>query len=163
MQNSGVTIVASSLQYVGRAKKPVDITQSYYGVIDDIWELDYREFSVPIFRCKWIDCEKGVKIDDLGFILVDFNVIGYIDDPFILASQAKQVFFVQDPLDNRRSIVRYGKRRILGVDGVVDEEEYDQLDEPSPILNNYQDVQVIRDEVYLREDHNEGIWFDISK
>ncbi|XP_074277359.1 uncharacterized protein LOC141600998 [Silene latifolia] len=89
MQNSGVTVVASSVEYVGRGKQPVDITRSYYGVIFDIWELDYVDFSVPLFRCKWADSEKGVQVDDMGFILVDFNVISHIDDPFILASQAK--------------------------------------------------------------------------
>ncbi|KAL9247458.1 hypothetical protein vseg_020889 [Gypsophila vaccaria] len=163
MQNSGVTVVASSVQYVGRGKQSVEIKQSYYGVIDDIWELDYGEFSVPLFRCKWFDCEKGVKIHEMGFTLVDVNVLGHVNDPFILASQAKQIFFIKDPLDNGRSVVRYGKRRILGIDGVVDEEEYDQFDEPSPISINYQALQMLRDEVYLREDHNEGIWFDNSK
>ncbi|XP_074305807.1 uncharacterized protein LOC141641029 [Silene latifolia] len=163
MQNSGVTIVASSIGYVGRGKQPVDITQSYYGVIFDIWEIDYVDFHVPLFRCEWVDCKKGINVDDMGFILVDFNVIGHIEDPFILASQAKQVFYIKDPLEDKRSVVRYGKRRILGVDGVVDEEEYDQLDEPSPISTNCQNEQVIRDETYLREDHDEGIWFDNPK
>ncbi|KAL9232880.1 hypothetical protein vseg_007943 [Gypsophila vaccaria] len=163
MQNSGVIVVASSVQYVGRGKQPVEIKQLYYGVIDDIWELDHGEFSMPLFRCKCFDCEKGVKIDEMGFTLVDVNVIGHKDDPFILASQAKQIFFIKDPLNNGRSVVRYGKRRILGIDGAIDEEEYDQFDEPFPISINFQDLQMLGDEVYLREDYNEGIWFDNSK
>ncbi|XP_074271550.1 uncharacterized protein LOC141595481 [Silene latifolia] len=121
MQNSGVTVVASSVEYVGR----------------------------------------GIKVDEMGFMLADVNVIGHIYDPFILASQEKQVFFMKDPLENNRSVILYGKRRILGVDGVVDEEEYDQLDEPSPISTNYQNLRVIRDETYLHEDHDEGICFQI--
>ncbi|XP_074266804.1 uncharacterized protein LOC141590091 [Silene latifolia] len=129
MQNSGVTLLASSEEYVGKGKDPVDITRAYYGKIEDIWELEYVTFSVPLFQCKWVDCDKGVTVDDMGFISVNFNVVGHIHEPFILASQAKQVFYIEDPLDKRSSVVRYGKRRILGVEGVVDEEEYDQLDE----------------------------------
>ncbi|XP_074283650.1 uncharacterized protein LOC141608187 [Silene latifolia] len=163
MQNSDVTVVASSVEYVGKGKQPVDITKPYYGVIEDIWELDYHDFSVPLFRCKWADCDKGVTIDDMGFTLVDFNFLGHKDDLYILASQAKQIFYIEDPLDKKRSVVRNGKRRILGVDGVVDEEEYDQVDELSPFLTTCPNVQVVRDEVYVREDHDEGLWFDNSK
>ncbi|XP_074299528.1 uncharacterized protein LOC141630649 [Silene latifolia] len=157
MQNSGVTLLASSEEYVGKGKDPVDITRAYYGKIEDIWELEYVTFSVPLFRCKWVDCDKGVTVDDMGFISVNFNVVGHIHEPFILASQAKQVFYIEDPLDKRSSVVRYGKRRILGVEGVVDEEEYDQLDELPPISVKRRSVQDLRDESYLRQDHDEGL------
>ncbi|XP_074300846.1 uncharacterized protein LOC141632175 [Silene latifolia] len=163
MQNSGVTLLASSEEYVGKGKDPVDITRAYYGKIEDIWELEYVTFSVPLFRCKWVDCDKGVTVDDMGFILVNFNVVGHIHEPFILASQVKQLFYIEDPLDKRSSVVRYGKRRILGVDGVVDEQEYDQLDELPPISVMRRSVQDLRDESYLRQDHDEGLWFDKLK
>ncbi|XP_074298247.1 uncharacterized protein LOC141629085 [Silene latifolia] len=123
MQNSGLTVMASSVEYVGKGKQRVDITKPYYGVIEDIWELDYHDFSVPLFRCKWADCDKGVNVDDMGFTLVDFNFLGHKDDIYILASQGKQIFYIEDPLDKKWSLFRNGKRRILGVDGVVDEEE----------------------------------------
>ncbi|XP_074301607.1 uncharacterized protein LOC141633009 [Silene latifolia] len=163
MQNSGVTLLASSEEYVGKGKDPVDITRAYYGKNEDIWELEYVTFSVPLFRCKWVDCDKGVTVDDMGFILVNFNVVGHIHEPFILASQAKQVFYIEDPLDKRSFVVRYGKRHILGVDGVVDEEEYDQLDELPPISVKRRSVQDLSDESYLRQDHDEGLWFDKLK
>jgi hypothetical protein len=28
--------------------------ENYYGVIEEIWELDYGPLKVPLFRCKWI-------------------------------------------------------------------------------------------------------------
>ncbi|RVW69708.1 hypothetical protein CK203_060599 [Vitis vinifera] len=49
--------------------------------------------------------ENGIKVDDLGFTLVDFNKTAHKSDPFILASQAKQVFYVQDQHDPRWSVV----------------------------------------------------------
>ena len=32
----------------------------YYGVIEDIWQLDYSEFRVPLFKCQWVNGNTGV-------------------------------------------------------------------------------------------------------
>jgi len=47
------------------------------------------KFRVPIFKCKWVDSNIGVRFDELGFTLVDLTKIGYKEDPFIMAYQAK--------------------------------------------------------------------------
>lgn len=47
----------------------------------------------------------GLKVDEFGFTLVDLRRIGHKNDPFILASQAKQVFYVEDQVDRRWPIV----------------------------------------------------------
>ncbi|RVW39643.1 hypothetical protein CK203_109990 [Vitis vinifera] len=62
-------------------------------------------FTIPIFKCDWVDNKNGIKVDELGFTLVDFSKIGHKSDPFTLASQAKQVFYVEDQLDPKWSIV----------------------------------------------------------
>ncbi|KAK2420428.1 hypothetical protein QL285_031156 [Trifolium repens] len=102
MQNSGVTLVAQSL-HVSSAndRNPLFANMSYFGVIERIWELDYSSFQVPVFGCKWVDNNNGVQIDDYGFVKVDLNRVGYRDEPFILASQATQVFYVTDPSDEK--------------------------------------------------------------
>ncbi|KAH1228253.1 hypothetical protein GmHk_10G028278 [Glycine max] len=41
------------------------------------------------------------RTDDIGFMLVDLKKLGYHNDPFIMAEQARQVFYVQDPCDER--------------------------------------------------------------
>ncbi|TYK07142.1 uncharacterized protein E5676_scaffold606G00130 [Cucumis melo var. makuwa] len=61
-------------------------------------------FTCPL-RCDWVDTKNGVRVDDLGFTLVDLNRIGHYLDSFILASQARQVFYVKDPNDGRSSVV----------------------------------------------------------
>ena len=50
IQNSGVILVAQSM-YISSTKdnKPVFANMSYYGVIEDIWELDYTMF---LFSCS---------------------------------------------------------------------------------------------------------------
>ncbi|KAJ0103117.1 hypothetical protein Patl1_05271 [Pistacia atlantica] len=50
-------------------------------------------FNLPIFKCDWFDSNGGVKVDDLGFTLINTNRLVHKSDPFILASQAKQVFY----------------------------------------------------------------------
>jgi len=44
-------------------------------------------FHAFMFRCKWL--ENNIKVNKLGFILVDFNKEGHKENTFILASQAK--------------------------------------------------------------------------
>ncbi|RVW67500.1 hypothetical protein CK203_063103 [Vitis vinifera] len=105
-QNSGVKIVATTMQIASaKDKNPVFGELCFYGVITEIWDLDYTMFRIPIFKCDWVDNKNGIKVDDLGFTLVDFSKMAHKSDPFILASQAKQVFYVQDELDPRWSVV----------------------------------------------------------
>ena len=44
-------------------------------------EVDYTMFTIPLFKCKWIDNKSGVKIDESGMTLVDFRKVGYRDKP----------------------------------------------------------------------------------
>ncbi|RVW89528.1 hypothetical protein CK203_043583 [Vitis vinifera] len=68
------------------------------------FEKRYR-IGDTIFNYDWVENKNGIIVDDLGFTLVDFNKIAHKSNPFILASQAKQGFYVQDQLDPRWSIV----------------------------------------------------------
>ena len=45
----------------------------------------------------------------MGFTLVDLQKVAYNNDPFIMAVQARQVFYVQDPCDSRWSVVLQGR------------------------------------------------------
>ncbi|XP_062093839.1 uncharacterized protein LOC133799866 [Humulus lupulus] len=86
-QNSGVSIVAQTLQVSSaRDKNPIYGEMKFYGVIQEIWELDYREFRMPMFKCDWVDSKNGVEKEKLGFIKVDLNKIGHKKHSFIMAS-----------------------------------------------------------------------------
>ncbi|CAL8099280.1 unnamed protein product [Prunus armeniaca] len=56
-------------------------------------------------RCDWIDNTSGLIVDELGFTLVDLSKIGHRNDQFVLASQVKQIFFVDDPMHRGWSVV----------------------------------------------------------
>ncbi|GKD84813.1 putative transposase-associated domain-containing protein [Tanacetum coccineum] len=62
--------------------------------------------QIPLFKCDWVNHKYGgVKCDKLGYTLVDLNNLGCKVDPFVLASQALQVFYVKGPVDKKLSIV----------------------------------------------------------
>ena len=44
-----------------------------------------------VFKCKWVNGKIGVHEDPLGFTLVDLNKVAYVDKPFIMAEQARQI------------------------------------------------------------------------
>jgi len=97
IQNSGVSLEVELLKFsTSKYQNPVFGSMTYYGVIQEIWEIDYTMFSIPLFKCKWVDNKSGVKMDELGMTLVDFRTVGYWDKPFIMAQQASQIFYIKD-------------------------------------------------------------------
>nr|KAJ0205415.1 hypothetical protein LSAT_V11C500282030 [Lactuca sativa] len=102
-QNNGVSVVAIDTHI---NKEVVTYAKNtYYGVLQEIWILDYRFKRIPIFMCDWVDNRNGVKRVKLGYTLVELKRLGHKGDPFILDSQVQQVFYVTDPLDKKMSIV----------------------------------------------------------
>ncbi|GKE45104.1 putative transposase-associated domain-containing protein [Tanacetum coccineum] len=78
----------------------------YYGVLQEIWVLDYRFRQIPLFKCDWVNHRAGgMKRDNLGYTLIDLNNLGHKVDPFILVSQARQVFYLKDQIDKKLSII----------------------------------------------------------
>ena len=76
-----------------------------------------------VFKCKWVDSNIGVRIDDFRFTLVDLKNLAYQKEPFIMAEQTKQVFYVQDPSDERWSVVLHRKTICVNIkddDSTVD-------------------------------------------
>ncbi|KAI5344937.1 hypothetical protein L3X38_012814 [Prunus dulcis] len=104
-QNSGVYLLAHTMQVASaKDKNPILSNMGFYGVIQEIWDLDYQKFTIPVFRCDWID-SSGLVVDELGFTLVDLSKIGHRNNQFVLASQVKQIFFVDDPMHRGWSVV----------------------------------------------------------
>ena len=70
-----------------------------------------------------------VRIDEYRKTCVNRTTMAYHADPFILASDATQIFFMEDPLHKNGHLAIHRKRRVLGVNDVADEDEYDEFDE----------------------------------
>lgn len=90
-QNSGVCVAAEG-------------GTMYYGVLTDIVELNYFDkLRYVLFKCDWanVNSKRGCKTDKYGFVLLNFSHLIHTGDhlkvePFILAPQASQVYYVKD-------------------------------------------------------------------
>ncbi|XXG42875.1 hypothetical protein AAC387_Pa01g3044 [Persea americana] len=103
-QNSGVVVTAKTPSFASaKDKNPIVGDVTYYGVLTDIIQLDYYEDrKVVLFKCDWVDVTsqgRGIKLDELGFTLVNLKRLLSTNEPFVLASQALQVFYVEDPVE----------------------------------------------------------------
>ena len=104
--------------------------------------------------------------------IVDLNKIGYLDDPFVLAKDMHQVFYVKDmsskpknkkpqegPQESKCHIVLPGKRVIVGVEDKTDQsDDYDQFDGIPPFAVEVDPSILLANEEtpYLRDDHEQG-------
>jgi hypothetical protein len=96
-QNSGVR--GDAYDVMGQDKN------MYYGQIQEIWELDFHGFKIPLFHCNWVDAIKGVVQDEYGFISIDLNHQGYKSESFVLAKHVAQVFYIPDTTNKRLKLV----------------------------------------------------------
>ncbi|KAL0540205.1 hypothetical protein IC582_024438 [Cucumis melo] len=129
VQNSGVSITTTTMQVSSsKDKSPIMSDMTFYGVIQEIWKIDYRQLSFILFKCVWVDNRSGVKVDKLCFTIVDLKCIGHKSNSFILATQAKQVFYVEDSSNPEWSMVLTSPQRIIEEDFFEDEME-DMLQE----------------------------------
>jgi hypothetical protein len=99
-------------------------TDTYYGQIEEIWELDYVGLKVALFRCRWVtNGKRALSKDKHDYVSVDLRVFGYKNEPFVFANDVEQVLYVPDLAKKNWSMVIL-KKRIVGVENVVEEEEY---------------------------------------
>ncbi|XP_071741432.1 uncharacterized protein [Rutidosis leptorrhynchoides] len=116
-QNSGVVVTVEGASYASsRDRRPVNGTVNYYGKLNDIIQLNYSGLiRVILFKCDWVDINRGCKIVD-GVKLVNFSYkthtgANITDDPFVLASQVDKVFYAIDPKNKDWEVVRHVKLR----------------------------------------------------
>lgn len=135
-QNSGVLVTGDE------ATNNLD----FYGVVNNIVELRYMEWRrVYLFECDWFnvgDRKRGVRVDD-HMISVNMNMTWYKDEPFVLASQASQCFYIRDlrAKGNWGVVQNYTNRNVYNIppvprvleyiDGESSDDDADQEDESS--------------------------------
>jgi hypothetical protein len=77
----------------------------YFSRITEIIELNYsNKGTVVLFKCEWAKPAGIRKVENFGVTQINFNLFSSGNDiysePFILASQANQVYYVQDAVDD---------------------------------------------------------------
>jgi hypothetical protein len=75
----------------------------FYGVLKEVIELQYNSNlqvrrTMIIFRCDWYNQEgRRTDLQDDGhFKSINVQSLWYKTDPFILSSQSKKIFYIQD-------------------------------------------------------------------
>lgn len=97
-QGYGVSVDAETIcRSSSRDTAHVRANVSYFGIIREIILLDFHTFRLPVFRCDWANTVSGVKEDE-GFTVVNLHdgLNQFHRDPFILATQARQVFYSRE-------------------------------------------------------------------
>ncbi|XP_052113845.1 uncharacterized protein LOC127744972 [Arachis duranensis] len=172
-QNSGVTLVALTISFAStKDANPIHENVSYYGRVNDIIELDYYgNFKVTLFKCDWYEA----RADAYGSTYVHFNKKCYQEDPFVLACQVHQCFYVQDAFDkNKHYVMKTVPRDLFSISDQVDidaedtyeNEPFDNSTVPS-IPNDDGEVDLVRNdlnevlvdvakEVYFSQEYNTG-------
>jgi len=109
---------------------------TYYGFVHEIWELEYGiNFQILVFRCQWVEGQWGVSLNNYGLRIVDLSKVGYKDDPWVLGNRVAHVFYAQDlSIENKKAgkqkhVVVPRKQQIIGVDGALDPEDFNQFSE----------------------------------
>jgi hypothetical protein len=87
-------------------------TDTYYGQIEEIWELDYVGLKVALFRCRWVtNGKRAVSKDKYGYVSVDLlRVFGYKNEPFVFTNDVEQVFYAPDLAKKNWSVVMPEKK-----------------------------------------------------
>ena len=147
MQNSGVMVVATGRSFADKSdSNPVEDKDTFFGVIEEIWELCYVGLCVPLFKCHWVKNETGIQYDE-GFTLVNLSKNAYADDPFVMFCQVRHVFYVDDPAKKGWSIVLPGKTQAQG-----DELQGSNLFFQYPSRSRISEPDFVKDIVYATRD-----------
>jgi hypothetical protein len=89
--NTGVCVLGDCADELGRA---------FYGELEEIIEFNYKGTyggHINLFKCRWFDSEKGLKVDRHGIIDVDVHMSTYQHAPFVLPTQTSQVYYTRSP------------------------------------------------------------------
>ena len=112
--------------------------------------IEGSSFSLPVVRLEEINTNSE------GFTTIDLAKTAYRDDPFVLARDVMQIFYARDNKTKERLKVVLEGKKIVGVEGVTDEEDYRGYQEMPPFGANVP-LPIIQegDELaYVRLDHN---------
>jgi len=126
-QNSGVVVKGDDSSS----------NMDWYGVIKRIIMLDFpNEKEVVLFQCDWYDVPaanrnkgRGYKKDKYGIIDIDTTRLRYVEDPYIMGTQAELVFYVKSPKNPVWStVVRIKPRNLFAMPEAPEGDNGGQID-----------------------------------
>ena len=112
-------------------------TERFYGRLEETWELNYAGMhNAMMFRVRWAEAVvtenkyfTTMSIPDAKSATVNVNFITKTE-PWIDAKNVRQCFYITDQTNPSCVVVKRGKRNIVRMDGVTNDEDYDQYGNP---------------------------------
>ena len=101
-----------------------------YGILEEIIKFSYLSYySVVLFKCKWFEANPNKKniIKENNITSIAINSKWYEDEPYILGSQAKRVFHMNDFLND------HNQRIIVG--DLTQQARWDILETPPNVID----------------------------
>nr|GEX65686.1 hypothetical protein [Tanacetum cinerariifolium] len=128
--------VVDGVRYVVHSRDERRITQNsgicspspdgemYYGQLQEILEFKYLLFKVMLFRVKWFDTRnQGRKVKRLvlrnNMTQIDTRADSFKDDQYILVTQVKQVFYLEDKAKPYWRVVEHVNHKKFSDGGVI--------------------------------------------
>jgi hypothetical protein len=109
------------------------VNERFFRRIEEIWELNCCGEKMPMFRVR---LAKNVKKEGRYFTTMVIpeaksgaNVQAK-NEPWVLAGQVDQCFFITDPVRPSRVVVRRGKMSIIAMEGAATEQDFDKYGDP---------------------------------
>nr|GEZ14187.1 hypothetical protein [Tanacetum cinerariifolium] len=98
--------------------------EMYYGQLQEILEFKYLLFKVVLFQVKWFDTRnKGRKVKRLvlrnNMTQIDTRAESFKDDQYILVTQVKQVFYLEDKDKPYWRVVEHVNHKKFSDGGVI--------------------------------------------
>jgi hypothetical protein len=121
----------------------------------------HRKFEGVVVSLPMDQTPKWSEEYKYGMTNVNFRFLGYREQPFVIAKDVIQVFYVKDsdPANKEEHhIVLQGKRKIVGVED-VDEEEHNQFNALPPFDEDITipTIDVTEEPTPIHHDHDEAI------
>lgn len=149
-------------------RQPITRTLRYYGVLEDIIELDFMSFKKVIFRVEWyklieVGEEKTILLHDNGFHMINTSRFEATSEPYVFPSQCDQNFLIPNLEQPGWSFVIDYDPRGRRVTFVQDVEDHDLLEDaevpPEDIDGQDGDDEefIVNDAYHQDEDQDEFI------
>jgi hypothetical protein len=124
-QNLGVTM----LSY---ADDEATVKERFFRRIEEIWKLNYTREKVTMFHVRWA---KSIQKEGQYFttmVIPDASVknASAKNEPWVVASQVDQCFFITDPSKPSCVVMRRGKRSIIGMEGPANDQDLEKNGNP---------------------------------
>ncbi|CAH9084404.1 unnamed protein product [Cuscuta epithymum] len=131
--NSGVCVRSSNYN---------NSSTDWIGTLEEVLEVELLgplKLQVVLFNCTWVDPVRGMRAHEkYNIVDVKLDCVYRVFEPFILAQQATQVFFLEYPMGRTASLRGWkcackvrARNAIQGEWKIVDDEPY-QAEETEP-------------------------------